>query len=274
MASTDNPPPLVISSFTLGEQISFDDRVRVAAQAGFAGVGLRAENYVDARDGGLDDADLTAILDRHGIGVMEVEYLTGWGTAEDRDAAQQEKEQTIFHLARMFGTDHMNAGLLEKLPLGTIVDAFAQLCQRAGDLTVGLEFMPYSGVPDLGTAWEVLRRAGQPNSGLLVDAWHWARAGMTPEDLGPVPADRIVGIQLCDVGEHPMEPLRRESLHHRLPPGRGYGDVVGMLVALRAKGVDAMVSVEVISDDLLSRGPEVAAATVMAAAREVLAAAR
>jgi sugar phosphate isomerase/epimerase len=79
-------------------------------------------------------------------------------------------------------------------------------------------------------------------------------------------------VQLCDVGERPLEPLRRESLHHRLPPGQGYGDVVGMLRALRAHGVDAPVSVEVISDELLARGLETAAGTALAAAREVLAA--
>jgi sugar phosphate isomerase/epimerase len=211
------------------------------------------------------------ILDRYGIAVMEVEYLTGWGTDADRDAAQREKEETVFHLARTFGADHMNAGLLEKYPVETVAEGFAGLCRRAAELTVALEFMPYSGVPDLRTACEVLSRADQPNAGLLVDVWHWSRAGMTADDLAPVPADRVLGIQLCDVGETPMEPLRHESLHHRLPPGRGHGDVHGMLGALYAKRVDAMISVEVISDDLVAQGVDVAAATAMATAREVLA---
>ena len=40
-----------------------------------------------------------------------------------------------------------------------ITEAFAALCDRAGDdLTVALEFMPYSGVPDLATAWQVAAR--------------------------------------------------------------------------------------------------------------------
>jgi sugar phosphate isomerase/epimerase len=274
MASTDAPDRLVISSYTLGEQVSFADRVRVAADAGFVGVGLRAENYVAARDQGLSDADMKAILDDHGVAVMEVEYLTGWGTAEDRDATQREKEQTVFHMARTFGAGHMNAGLLEKPSLPLVTEAFAALCRRAGDLVVGLEFMPYSGVPDLATAWEVLRGADQPNAGLLVDAWHWSRSGMTAADLEPIPAERVVGIQLCDVGEHPMTPLRRESLGHRLPPGEGYGDVVGMLRALIAKDVDALVSVEVISDELVARGLDVAARESMSAARRVLDTAR
>jgi hypothetical protein len=94
---------------------------------------------------------------------------------------------------------------------------------------------------------------------------------MSADDLTSVPAKKIIGIQLCDVGERAMDPLRHESLHHPCHRGRGFGDVVGML---RAKGVEAMVSVEVISDHLLSRGLHVAAQTVMAAATEVLDAAR
>jgi len=278
MATAADPPPggavtqpLVISSYTLGTEIAFEERVRVAADAGFAGIGLRAENYADARGAGLDDAAMQAILKRHGVAVMEVEYLTGWGTEGDRDRTQREKERTVFHLARTFGVAHLNAGLLEKLSVDVMVDAFAALCGRAAELTVALEFMPYSGVPDLATAWEVVQRAGEPNGALLVDAWHWTRAGMTPDDLGPVPAERIVAIQLCDVIEHPMPRPREESLHHRLPPDRGFGDVAGMVRALRAKGVrPRVIAVEVISDELLARGPEVAAQTVISAARQVL----
>jgi sugar phosphate isomerase/epimerase len=263
--------PLVISSYTLGTEVSFPDRVRVAAEAGFAGIGLRAENYWDAEDTGLDDAAMREILDRHDVAVMEVEYVTGWGAEQDRDAAQREKEDTVFHLARTFGVSHVNTALFEKLPVDAMASAFAALCRRAGELTMALEFLPYTGVPDLGTAWEVVRRAGEPNGGIVVDAWHWTRSGATPDDLAPVPAERIVSIQLCDVIERPMSPLREESLHHRLPPGRGYGDVVGMLHALQAKGVEPRaVTVEVPSDHLLAQGLDVTAATVLAAAREVL----
>ena len=55
---------------------------------------------------------------------------------------------------------------------------------------------------------------------------------MTPADLAAVPADRIVSVQLCDVLAQPMDPPRTESLGHRLPPGQGFGDAVGLVRAL------------------------------------------
>jgi sugar phosphate isomerase/epimerase len=271
----DESQPLVISSYTLGTDVPFEERVRVASDAGFAGIGLRAENYWDALDTGLDDAAMNAILDRYDVAVMEVEYLTAWGTEQDRDRAQQDKEQAVFHMARTFGVRHVNAGLLEMLSVDVMTDAFADLCRRAGDLIVGLEFMPYSGVPDIGTAWAIVSGAGQSNGALLMDGWHWSRAGMTAADLQPVPAEKIVSIQLCDVAEQPMARPREESLDHRLPPGEGYGDVLGMVKALAAKDVaPSVITLEVISIDLVGRGLDVAAATSLSAARQLLAQAR
>jgi len=265
-------PPLVISSYTLGTEVSFPDRVRAAAAAGFGGIGLRAENYWAAAEHGLDADAMAEIAWQAGTPVLEVEYLTGWGVAAHRDADQQRKERTVFELARTCGVSHLNAGLLEILPLEQIIDAFGELCDRAGDdLTVALEFMPYSGVPDLPTAWRILQGAGRSNSGLIVDVWHWARAGMTPADLDTVPAERIVSVQLCDVIAEPMSPLRAESLGHRLPPGQGYGDAVGLVRALDDHGVrPEVVAVEVISNDLVAAGVELAAQTVYDAAVAVL----
>ena len=90
---------------------------------------------------------------------------------------------------------------------------------------------------------------------------------MTPADLAGVPADRIVSVQLCDVLAEPMTPLRSESLGHRLPPGQGHGDAVGLVRALDRHGVrPRVVAVEVISDELVARGVDVAAQTAYDAA--------
>ncbi len=265
--------PLVVSSYTLGTEVPFRERVEAAVAAGFDGIGLRAENVWDAEAAGLDGRAMSEIARDAGVPVLEVEYITAWGTATDRDAAQQRKEQTVFSMARTFGVGHLNTGLIEKLPVETIVESFADLCDRAGsDLTIALEFMPYSGVPDLATAWRVLREANRANSALIVDVWHWARAGMTAADLDLVPADRIVSVQLCDVLRTPMEPMRSESLGHRLPPGDGHGDAIGLVRALQARDVrPQLVAVEVISDELVAKGVHNAAHTVATAARKVLA---
>jgi sugar phosphate isomerase/epimerase len=270
MPVLDADQPLVLSSYCLGTTVNFAERVRIAAAAGFVGVGLRAENYWEARRAGLDDASMLEILGTHGVRAQEVEYVTDWcGT---RDTAQQAKEQTIFHMARVFGVPHVNAGLIDPEPLDAVVAAFAALCERARPLTVALEFLPFGAVPDLATLWRVVEAAGAANGGLLVDFWHWRRSGSTVDDLAPIPAERIVSVQIDDVIEQPMNPLRPEALHWRLPPGRGYGNVIELVRALRDKGVRPyVVSVEAMNDDLIADGLDLTAHTLMTASRELLA---
>ena len=57
--------PITISSWTLGDQCKFEDRVKAAKEAGYEGIGLRAETYVDALNEGLFDEDILAILDKY-----------------------------------------------------------------------------------------------------------------------------------------------------------------------------------------------------------------
>lgn len=45
--------PITVSSWTLGDQCTFEERVAAAKAAGFEGIGLRAETYVDALNEGL-----------------------------------------------------------------------------------------------------------------------------------------------------------------------------------------------------------------------------
>ena len=65
--------------------------------------------------------------------------------------------------------------------------------------------------------------------------------------------------------------LRDESMHDRMLPGTGYGDTAGFVRLIRDKGVrPAVVGVEVISDEILSRDVAQAAKDNYEAARAVL----
>ncbi|MBT2446522.1 sugar phosphate isomerase/epimerase [Streptomyces sp. ISL-43] len=276
--------PLTISSLTLGTA-PFRERIRAAAAAGFQSVGLSVEAYGEARRSGLDDDAMRALLDEHGLTLGEVEFLSDWAPRADGRAGDGEgdgdgdgdgaipsaKELTAFHIARTFGADHINVGLFDATPLDVMADRFTALCERAGELRIALEYMPFGAVPDLPTAWELVRRTGRPNAGLVLDVWHWVRGATAPEDLSPVPAARIFTVQLCDVGPDPLPDMRQESLHLRLVPGSRTDAARRLLGLLEAHGVRTRVSAEVMSDALLAQGAEATAQAVYAATRAVLA---
>ena len=269
-----NQAPLTISSWTLGDQCTFEERVAAAKAAGFEGIGLRAETYVDALNEGLFDADLLAILDKYGMKVTEVEYIVQW-CEEHRSYEQKYKEQMCFHMCELFGVGHINCGLMEDYSVEYTAQKLRELCQRAGKYAIGVEPMPYSGLPDVKKAWAVVKASGCDNAKLILDSWHYIRAGQ-PYDLSVlegIPADKIVSIQINDVQAHPYAKsiLRDESMHDRMLPGTGCGNTAGFVRLIRDKGVrPAVVGVEVISDEILSRGVAQAAKDNYEAARAVL----
>lgn len=250
--------PLTISSWTLGDQCKFEERVAAAKAAGFEGIGLRAETYVDSLAEGLHDEDILAILKKYDIAVTEVEYITLW--AEDhRSYEQMYKEQICFHMCGLFGVEHINCGLMETCSVEHTAQKLRELCGRAGKYTIGVEPMPYSGIPDIKKAWAVVKGSGCENAKLILDSWHWARANQ-PFDLellADIPAERIVSIQLNDVlpRAYAKAILRDESMHDRCLSGDGIGITKDFVEMIKAKGVSPkVVGVEVINDEVLSKG--------------------
>lgn len=253
--------PITVSSWTLGDQCKFEDRVIASKEAGYEGIGLRAETYVDALAEGLHDEDILAILDKHGMKVTEVEYITMW--AEDnRSYEQKYKEQICFHMCDLFGVNHINCGLMETYSVEHTAQKLKELCQRAGKRIIGVEPMPYSGIPDLKKAWDVVKASGAENAYMILDTWHWVRADQPYDILTEEMAKKVISIQINDAYDRPYAKsiLRDESMHDRLAPGTGAKDTAGFVKMIKDAGVDPkVIGVEVISDEILSRGLKEAA---------------
>ena len=250
--------PITISSWTLGDQCTFEERVSAANAGGFEGIGLRAENYVDALNEGLSDADILSILKQYNMQVTEVEYIVQWAE-EHRSYEQKYKEQMCYHMCELFGVNHINCGLMENYSIDYTAQKLRELCKRAGSYMIGVEFMPYSGLADVQKAWAVVRESGCDNAKLILDSWHWIRSGHSydPAILVDIPAEKIVSIQINDVQAHPYAKsiLREESMHDRMMPGTGFGNTAGFIKMIREKGIEpAVIGVEVINDEILTRG--------------------
>lgn len=266
--------PITVSSWTLGDQCKFEDRVIAAKNAGYEAIGLRAETYVDALNEGLYDSDILEILKKHDMKVSEVEYIVQW--AEDsRSYEQKYKEQMCFHMCELFHVGHINCGLMENYSVEHTAQKLKELCHRAGKLIIGVEPMPYSGIPDVKKGWDVVRTADCDNAMLILDTWHWVRANqpIDLEILKEVPADKIVSVQINDVWERPYADsiLRDESMHDRLAPGTGIGCTADFVRMIKEKGIEPKAfGVEVISDAILAKGIEQAAKETYEGTKKVL----
>lgn len=248
--------PITISSWTLGDKCSFEDRCKAASAAGYDGIGLRAETYVDALNEGLTDEDILAILDKYNIKCTEVEYIVQW-CEEPRTYEQKYKEQMCFHMCELFGVKHINTGLMEDYPIDYTAKKLQELAARAGKWIIALEPMPYSGLPNLDKTWKIMQKADCDNVYMLLDMWHWVRANQPYDMLTKEQAKRVISIQLDDAYTRPYAKsiLRDESMHDRLAPGTGELDTAGFVKMIKDAGVDPkVIGVEVISDAYMAKG--------------------
>jgi sugar phosphate isomerase/epimerase len=277
------PDDLVLCSGTLPRHTTFVERVDAASAGGFAGISMWGRDYWGARREGHSDADIRARLSDHGLAVAELDPAWWW-TPVEFDAKSLVSiddmevfgygEAEMFAIADAVGARSMNA--VDVLGGGWSVDdaaeALAGLCDRAAEhgLLVHVEFLPWSRIPDVTTAWEIVRLADRPNAGIAVDAWHWFRGRPDVPALRAIPGVKILGIQLDDAPAAPEANLMTATLHDRLLPGDGEFDLAGLVAALRDAGAVAPIGVEVFSDALHGLGPLEAARRAGDATRRVL----
>ena len=238
----------------------FESRVRTAAETGFWGIGMQVDDYVRTRERGASNDEMLRLLESTGMAIDEIEFLTGWSSdVEAIRAHSVQVEAAIFAAVDALGARQLNVGCAEfpneVAPVERMAERFAALCERASlhELTVALEFLPWSGIPDVATAWEVVRQSGAPNGGILLDTWHFFRGNPDFDALRAVPADRIVGVQVNDGPVQPAGEIREETRHGRRLPGEGDFDLGRLVRELDAMGVSSPWAIEVMSDDLTTK---------------------
>lgn len=273
------PDDLILSHFSLGRSRPFEERVRAAAEAGFAAMGLYIGEYQRLRAEGARDADLRSVLDHYGMPLVEIEALRGWSaTGADRTAYLQ-TERSVFAMSDALGPGH-HVQVIGPYT-GTLDDAaeaFAGVCDRAAEhgLAAAIEFLPeMSNIGDAATAMQIVTRAGRANGGICLDCWHHFRGANDDDMLRAIPVERIFTVQFNDGPRQPVDSdYYTDCTRYRDVPGEGEFDLAGFLGLLAESGVRLPLSVEVISTDLLQRPAAEVARRLAGATRAIVASAR
>lgn len=239
-----------LTTFELGPV----EAIRVAAETGYDLVGLRLlpaapsePEYPILTDDRLL-AEASAALADTGIAVADIEI------------ARLKPETDVASFARFFDRGR-RLGAKNVLVAGDdpeearLTESFARLAALAAGfgLTVDLEFMPWTKVPNLATARRIVEAAGEPNGGVLIDALHLDRSDTTLADVRALPRERINYVQFCD---GPKDYDRSDAglieiaRRARLMPGEGGIDLAGFARAIPG---DAVISIEIPNHALAER---------------------
>jgi sugar phosphate isomerase/epimerase len=131
------------------------------------------------------------------------------------------------------------------------VAEFAALATDATDAgtRIGLEFLPWSNIKTVHDGLDLVRAAGHPRGGLIIDVWHTERTHTPPADLAEVPLQYIVGVELNDADAEPIGTLFEDTVHRRRLCGEGTFDLPGVIAALRTAGWHGPWGVEILSEE-------------------------
>jgi len=246
------------------------DRITIAADAGFDGLGLRVdEHWPDTTDLGR----VREALEARRMTLLDVELVMMTG-----DGRHDEQAQRAVAVARQLRSDHLVTVCFDddRARLVTALRELVRTLEGTGVRPV-IEFLPFSSVRTLDEARALIAAASVDDvAGVLVDVLHLIRSGGSPTDVATAPPELLPYLQVCDAGllDRHADPqpsrgaLFREATGGRLLPGEGTLPVALTIATFPA---GAPLSVEVLSEDLMRRyDPQTRARMALDATRAML----
>lgn len=241
-------------------QASLPELIEAAAAAGFAAITANPTLHAEA---GLSPAELRARLRDAGVRVSNIDgFGSGLpgiptGAAIDpyrsfhgRDVSRTftTPEEAFYRSADALGAESVNLvhfGADPATPRDAIAEALAGICGRAAGhgLRIVLEFIPGTGIHDLGAAAALVAQVGAPNLGIMFDTRHLTRSGGGVAEVARHAGD-IQAIQLSDLW------VANADDPNRLLPGEGELPLVEMLTLMLRARPQTPVGIEVFNEAL------------------------
>jgi sugar phosphate isomerase/epimerase len=244
----------------------FSEQVKAASAAGFDSLTIWPNIWRHAmRKEGLSLADMRSMLSDNGLTLTDGDAYRDWVPPPKIDSISfgpmrsgVPRDEFLDVVEKLGGTTVIAVHLTDApLRMDRDIESFAELCDDAAKhgLRVALEFVAFSNIPDVATAWKIVEGAGRKNGGLVVDLWHHMRSTGDHGALRKVPADKVFTVQLSDGPAKAPDNIVEEAMFQRRLPGNGKFDAVGFLRILADMGVSASLGPELYHSSFQTRAP-------------------
>ena len=242
---------------------SFREKLAAISAAGFDGIEIFEQDFI--ADPG-SPRDIGAMIRDMGLDITlfqpfrEFEGLSGAQRVKAFERARRK-----FDVMNQLGTDLiLVCSSLHPDALGGI-DRLAQDFHDLGDLAaqfdvrVGYEALAWGKhISDHRDVWEIVRRAGHSNVGVILDSFHTLARKIDPNSIQSIPGDKIFFVQLADAPQIDMD-LLYWSRHFRNMPGEGDLAVTDFMRAVCATGYSGPISLEIFNDQFRGGNPSLLA---------------
>jgi len=151
-------------------------------------------------------------------------------------------------------------------------DNMKRIAEHAAPKEVRLGLEPMGHVEKCGRvpeALEILELAGLgDHAGLVVDCFHFFRAGQDVSAIKAIRGDQIVMVHVNDALDLPIEELIGNR--HRTYPGHGIFDVEAFCTAILESGYDGPFTIEIMNEATWDDDPEVVCRMSFETARKIV----
>ncbi|WP_349571737.1 3-dehydroshikimate dehydratase QuiC [Azotobacter salinestris] len=176
------------------------------------------------------------------------------GCRRDRLQRNLDRAERKFDLMQELGTDLvLVCSNVAGDSLGDrqiLVDDLRLLAERAGarNLRIGYEALAWGRhVNTWQQVWDIVREAGHPSLGMILDSFHTLSLKGDPSAIAEVPGEKIFFVQMADAPILAMDVLEW-SRHFRCFPGQGEFDLPGFLAPILRSGYRGPLSLEIFND--------------------------
>jgi 4-hydroxyphenylpyruvate dioxygenase len=231
---------------------TLEDKLRAAAEAGFAGVEIFETDFLASP---LSARDVKALLDELGLAcVLYQPFRDLEGMPEPYRSRAFARIRQKFELMRELDCDRIllcsNCSPQALPDRDRIVADLRELGDLAAGygITVGYEALAWGRyVDDHRAAWEIVKAVDHPNIGILLDSFHSLSRGIPSQSIRDITADKLVFVQLADAPIMDMGHLYW-SRHFRNLPGQGGFDLTSYVAEILRLGYDGPLSLEIFND--------------------------
>jgi 4-hydroxyphenylpyruvate dioxygenase len=238
---------------------TLSEKIEAIAAAGFKGVEL-FENDLLTFDG--SPADVRRMVEDHSMKIVTFQPFRDFeGMPEPQRKRAFRRAERKFKVMEKLGCDLLMVCSNVSPESLAGIDRAAEDFRELGALAeryrvrVGFEALSWGAhISDYRDAWEVVRRAGHPSVGLVLDSFHILARKTELNSLASIPGDRIFLVQLADAPVLNMDYLSW-SRHYRCFPGQGDLPLDEFMSALEATAYDGLLSLEIFNDEFRAGSP-------------------
>lgn len=234
------------------------EKIRIAGEAGYAGIELWANDIYEHVGRGGEVSDVERALEQYGLFVPCMIAVRGWGEASELEYPIQLDEcRRRFELAARLKSPYIVCSPpREPCDVGQVAERYRDLLKigREAGVKPTFEYISFfQTCNSLADAWQVVQGVDEDDATLIVDAFHSWNTNSTLEQLRQIPGDRISHYHIDDAA--PDIPPTKQLDPDRVMVGDGVIDLAAEIQVLKEIGYTGRVSLELFNPKLWDQDP-------------------